>query len=129
MTYTVEPDVVADPAVEPLPAAIDPLWARLRAVEERVRHAVGVRRAGDPDPDDPYRGQYLTPEAAARILDEPGGLDVPGEEPWQPPAGSVLDALARRFGLSPSIWTCSWSRWRRIWTRGSSGSTAISTTT
>ncbi|WP_443063320.1 ATP-binding protein [Streptomyces sp. NBC_00445] len=100
MTYTVEPDVVADPAIEPLPAAIDPLWARLRAVEERVRHAVGVRRAGDPDPDDPYRGQYLTPEAAARILDEPGGLDVPGEEPWQPPAGSVLDALARRFGLS-----------------------------
>ncbi|WP_210573771.1 ATP-binding protein [Streptomyces sp. GESEQ-4] len=91
---------MADPAVEPLPAAIDPLWARLRAVEERVRHAVGVRRAGDPDPDDPYRGQYLTPEAAARILDEPGGLAVPGEEPWQPPAGSVLDALARRFGLS-----------------------------
>ncbi|MGW0756870.1 AAA family ATPase [Streptomyces sp. NPDC002814] len=92
---------MADPAVEPLPAAIDPLWARLRAVEGRVRHAVGVRRAGDPDPDDPYRGQYLTPEAAARILDEPGGLDVPGEEPWQPPAGSVLDALARQFGLSP----------------------------
>ncbi|MEV1085200.1 ATP-binding protein [Streptomyces sp. NPDC050211] len=90
-----------DRALGPLPAAIDPLWARLRAVEERVRHAVGVRRAGDPDPDDPYRGQYLTPEAAARILDEPGGLDVPGEEPWQPPTGSVLDALARRFGLSP----------------------------
>ncbi len=101
MTYTAEPDVVAHPAVDdPLPAAIDPLWTRLRAVEERVRHAVAARQAKDPDPEDPYRGQYLTPEAAARILDEPGGLDVPGEEPWQPPAGSVLDGLARRFGLS-----------------------------
>ncbi|MET9452723.1 AAA family ATPase [Streptomyces cinerochromogenes] len=82
------------------PSGVDPLWARLRAVEERVRHAVAVRRAADPDPDDPYRGQYLTPEAAVRILDEPGGLDVPGHEPWQPPAGSVLDGLAGRFGLS-----------------------------
>lgn len=76
------------------------LWARLRVVEERVRHAVAVRRAADPDPDDPYRGQYLTPEAVARILDEPGGLDVPAHEPWHPPAGSVLDGLAGRFGLS-----------------------------
>ncbi|MDO0934851.1 AAA family ATPase [Streptomyces sp. DG2A-72] len=106
MTHIAEPVVAAPgavtrPAAELLSADIDPLWTRLRAVEERVRHAVGVRRAGDPDPDDPYRGQYLTPEAAARILDEPGGLDVPGEEPWQPPAGSVLDGLARRFGLSP----------------------------
>ncbi|MEU6089131.1 ATP-binding protein [Streptomyces sp. NPDC047085] len=80
---------------------MDHLWTRLRVVEERVRHAVAARRAGDPDPDDPYRGQYLSPEAAARILDEPGGLDVPAGEPWHPPAGSVLDGLARRFGLSP----------------------------
>ncbi|OSZ55416.1 ATPase, partial [Streptomyces pharetrae CZA14] len=77
------------------------MWARLHAVEERVRHAVAGRRAADPDPDDPYRGQYLGPEAAARILDEPGGLDVPGHEPWRPPAGSVLGGLAARFGLSP----------------------------
>ncbi|WP_246212738.1 AAA family ATPase [Streptomyces abyssomicinicus] len=84
-----------------VPAGADPVWARLRAVEERVRHAVAVRRAADPDPDDPYRGQYLTPEAVARILDEPGGLDVPGHEPWQPPPGSVLGGLAARFGLSP----------------------------
>ncbi|MFK4145959.1 AAA family ATPase [Streptomyces sp. NPDC004065] len=69
-------------------------------VEERVRHAVAVRRAADPDPDDPYRGQYLTPEAVARVLDEPGGLDVPAHEPPHPPAGSVLGGLAARFGLS-----------------------------
>ncbi|WP_241524837.1 ATP-binding protein [Streptomyces barkulensis] len=77
------------------------VWARLRAVEERVRHAVASRRATDPDPDDPYRGQYLTPEAAARILDEPGGLGLPAHDPWHPPAGSVLGGLAARFGLSP----------------------------
>ncbi|MET8578534.1 ATP-binding protein [Streptomyces sp. NPDC005012] len=85
----------------PAPAGPDPLWTRLRAVEERVRHAVAARRATDPDPDDPYRGQYLTPEAVTRILDGPGGLGVPGHEPRQPPAGSVLGGLAARFGLSP----------------------------
>ncbi|MBT2368685.1 ATP-binding protein [Streptomyces sp. ISL-10] len=80
---------------------VEHLWDRLRLVEDRVRHAVAVRRAAEPDPDDPYRGQYLTPDAVARILDEPGGLGVPAHEPWQPAAGSVLDGLARRFGLSP----------------------------
>ncbi|MFD0020583.1 ATP-binding protein [Streptomyces sp. NPDC058382] len=86
------------------PGSADPathLWARLRLVEERVRHAVAFRRASDPDPDDPYRGQYLSPEAVARILDEPGGLGLPPHEPRQPPAGSVLGGLAARFGLSP----------------------------
>nr|WP_229820980.1 ATP-binding protein [Streptomyces ruber] len=76
------------------------MWTRLREVEQRVRHAVAVRRAADPDPDDPYRGQYLTPEAAARILDGPGGLDVPAHEPPHPPAGSVLGGLAEHFGLT-----------------------------
>ncbi|MES4890717.1 ATP-binding protein [Streptomyces sp. NPDC096012] len=70
-------------------------------VEERVRHAVAARRAGDPDPDDPYRGQYLAPEAVERILEGSGGLDVPGYEPLPPPAGSVLGTLAERFGLTP----------------------------
>jgi len=81
-------------------AEVEHLWVRLRMVEERVRHAVAVRRAADPDPDDPYRGQYLTPEAVARVLDEPSGLDVPAHEPPDPPAGSVLGGLAARFGLS-----------------------------
>lgn len=121
MTHTAEPDVARPGAeadagatvhsgADAVPAGAVPtdavaglaqLWARLRLVEERVRRAVAVRRAVDPDPDDPYRGQYLTPEAVARILDEPGGLDVPAHEPWHPPAGSVLDGLAGRFGLSP----------------------------
>ncbi|GAA2460841.1 ATP-binding protein [Streptomyces macrosporus] len=108
MTYTAEPVAAgiaarpdAEAVPEAVPADVEPLWTRLRAVEERVRHAVTARRAADPDPDDPYRGQYLTPEAAARILDEPGGLDLPAHGPWRPPAGSVLDGLARSFGLSP----------------------------
>ncbi|MFF9244135.1 ATP-binding protein [Streptomyces sp. NPDC014776] len=89
------------PPVSPASGGADGLWGRLAVVEERVRRAVAGRRAGDPDPGDPYRGQYLAPEAVARLLDEPGGLDVPPHEPWEPPAGSVLDRLARRFGLSP----------------------------
>nr|WP_112473960.1 ATP-binding protein [Streptomyces sp. ST1020] len=76
------------------------LWERLRLVEERVRGAVAARKAGDPDPDDPYRGQYLTPDAVERILEGVGGLDVPPYEDWEPEPSSVLGVLARRFGLS-----------------------------
>lgn len=106
MTHTVEPALDGDHAGGEggdagVPSAgPDTLWMRLGAVERRVREAVAVRRDADPDPDDPYRGQYLTPEAVARILDEPGGLDVPAQGSWQPPARSVLGTLARRFGLS-----------------------------
>ncbi|NEB79663.1 ATP-binding protein, partial [Streptomyces sp. SID14478] len=60
-----------------------------------------ARRAGDPDPDDPYRGQYLTPDAVDRILDGPSGPGLPAAPPDEPPPGSVLDALARDFGLTP----------------------------
>ncbi|MFE5831584.1 AAA family ATPase [Streptomyces sp. NPDC056508] len=104
MTYTVEPltDGGAGTGRHRDP---DALWTRLGAVEARVREAVAARRALDPDPDDPYRGQYLTPEAAERILEQPGGLGPLGPErepePWRPPAGSLLDGLARRFGLTP----------------------------
>ncbi|KOV67658.1 ATPase [Streptomyces sp. MMG1121] len=82
-------------------AGAESLWGRLRLVEERVRFAVAARRSVDPDPDDPYRGQYLSPEAAQRILDEPGGLQVPGHDPDPLPPDSVLGTLAARFGLSP----------------------------
>ncbi|WP_369386870.1 AAA family ATPase [Streptomyces sp. CG1] len=92
MTYTADAGMVV---------GTDPLWARLRLVEERVRCAVAARRAVDPDPDDPYRGQYLSPEAVERILNEPGGLDVPGYEPLPAPPESVLGTLTARFGLSP----------------------------
>lgn len=97
MTYTVEPAAPAGTGAGQLPF----LWRRLRVVEERVRQAVAVRRAGDPDPDDPYRGQYLTPEAVARILDEPPAPALPALPAEEPPSGSVLGRLVRDFGLAP----------------------------
>ncbi|MGC4998733.1 MULTISPECIES: ATP-binding protein [unclassified Streptomyces] len=75
------------------------LRRRLRAVEERVQKAVAARRAVDPDPDDPYRGQYLTPEAAQRLLDirrEPSPA-----EPERSAEDSPLGRLARDFDLTP----------------------------
>ncbi|MFB7178116.1 hypothetical protein ACFCYI_10465, partial [Streptomyces sp. NPDC056257] len=97
MTHTIRPETA--PAA---PADTTPhLWTRLRLVEERVRRAVELRRAVDPDPDDPYRGQYLTPEAAARVLDGPHGPGLPALAPDAPPPGSPLDVLATRFALEP----------------------------
>ncbi|MEU7410118.1 AAA family ATPase [Streptomyces sp. NPDC042638] len=93
MTHTVEPAAPAGTEATPY------LWRRLGAVEERVRRTVAARRAADPDPDDPYRGQYLTPEAAERLLDEPGGPG-PALPSADAPPGSLLDRLARDFRLS-----------------------------
>ncbi|WP_405423656.1 AAA family ATPase [Streptomyces erythrochromogenes] len=121
MTHTLRPPTRQQPpAQERVPAPAqeqapdsDPgradgvtyLGARLRVVEERVRLAVELRRAVDPDPDDPYRGQYLTPEAVARILDageEHGpGLPALAAPAGPPPPGSPLGVLATRFGLDP----------------------------
>ncbi|MEU9047885.1 MULTISPECIES: ATP-binding protein [unclassified Kitasatospora] len=85
-------------------AGPDHLWERLHRVEQRVRSAVRERRADDPDPDDPYRGQYLSPEAVERILAasatafRDGG--APGDGP-APPPGSRLARLGEAFGLLP----------------------------
>ncbi|MET9093750.1 AAA family ATPase [Streptomyces cyaneofuscatus] len=96
-----------------LPAMVDVevLWERLGRVEQRVRQAVAARRATDPEPDDPYRGQYLTPDAVERILESrdafapvpPYGAEPPsyGAEPrsYVTEPGSRLAGLARSFGL------------------------------
>ncbi|MFE6843006.1 ATP-binding protein [Streptomyces sp. NPDC057686] len=95
MTQTIQP-------APPAPADTAPyLWTRLQVVEERVRQAVALRRAVDPEPDDPYRGQYLTPEAVARILDAPHDPGLPALAPAAPPPGSPLEVLATRFALAP----------------------------
>ncbi|MEV7776227.1 ATP-binding protein [Kitasatospora sp. NPDC086791] len=97
-------------SVAPVGSAVDDagpdhLWERLHRVEQRVRAAVRERRADDPDPDDPYRGQYLGPEAVERILAAPaasghGGAAL-GDGPAPPPPGSRLARLGTAFGLLP----------------------------
>ncbi|MYY00928.1 AAA family ATPase [Streptomyces sp. SID4913] len=83
------------------PPPVADLWERLVRIEQRVRIAVALRRDADPEPDDPYRGQYLTAAAADRILESRDAFrPVPahgaGEE--SPERGRIA-ALAERFGL------------------------------
>ncbi|MFE1268269.1 AAA family ATPase [Streptomyces sp. NPDC058758] len=75
------------------------LLARAREMELRVRRAVEARRAADPDPDDAFRGLYLTEEAVERLLDAPRAFPPP-EPTGRAAPGSRLGSLARDFGLS-----------------------------
>lgn len=106
------------------------LLARAVAVEQRIRRAVEARQRVDPDPDDAFRGLYLTDENIARLLDEdavrgfpeplpeaPAGPEYPeaaeapeasetpktSETPAAPgPApASRLTSLQAEFGLTP----------------------------
>ena len=85
------------------------LWARLAAVEWRVRQAVAVKAVDDPVIDDPHRGLYLTAEKVRRVLDgrpEPlpqqdGGHDPDVLAAMVPEPGPRLLTLARRFRLDP----------------------------
>ncbi|MFF2773926.1 ATP-binding protein [Streptomyces sp. NPDC058052] len=75
------------------------LLARAREMEVRVRRAVEARREADPDPDDAFRGLYLTEEAVERLLDAPRAFPRPEPMPPASPS-SRLGVLARDFGLS-----------------------------
>ncbi len=55
------------------------LLHRLRGVEQAIREAVARRRSVDPNPDDPFRGLYLSDEAIDAVLDTP-------REPFPTPA-------------------------------------------
>ncbi|MGW8670349.1 ATP-binding protein [Streptomyces niveus] len=79
------------------------LLARAVTVEQRVRRAVEARRVIDPDPDDAFRGLYLTEENVARLLDEEGSRSFPplDDEPPEDLASSRLTTLAAEFGLTP----------------------------
>ncbi|MFT4295466.1 MAG: ATP-binding protein [Micropruina sp.] len=83
------------------------LVGRAALVEWRVRTLIDERRAGDPNPDDAFRGLYLSDEAIDRLLD--GGPDRP-----MPVTADQIDALdgeagpevrllrlARSAGLTP----------------------------
>jgi hypothetical protein len=74
------------------------LLARIGAVERRLRRAVAERRAADPNPDDQFRGLYLSDEAIDSLLEAE-------REPFAPPEEAVsgpprLTALAGAAGLS-----------------------------
>ncbi|RAM38659.1 ATP-binding protein [Arthrobacter globiformis] len=96
------------------------LLGRVGAVEERIRLLVAMRRAEDPQPDDPFRGLYLSDEAVDRLLggEQPslrGGSNagVSDDSARQRECEQLADAaqeaghrlrlreLAGTFGLSP----------------------------
>ncbi|OFE15414.1 ATPase [Humibacillus sp. DSM 29435] len=97
-------------------ANLTDLMGRMSFVEKRIRTLVELRRAGDPQPDDPFRGLYLSDDAVDRLLraesdprsrvldaDELQGSFGSGEEGdvTDPVgAGLRLPALARTCGLS-----------------------------
>jgi len=70
---------------------------RLAGLERRIRVAVAARRATDPNPDDPFRGLYLSDEVIEALLDS-------GREPFAPfvetAADGRLGRLARKAQLS-----------------------------
>lgn len=53
------------------------LLGRVGVIEDRIRRLVSVRRAADPQPDDPFRGLYLSDEMVDRLL-----AGVPGIPDW-----------------------------------------------
>ncbi|MGW2474179.1 ATP-binding protein [Streptomyces sp. NPDC001665] len=78
------------------------LLARAIAVEQRVRRAVEARQRTDPDPEDAFRGLYLTDENIARLLNEAaarGFPDAAGEAGVAGAAGAS-DLLARDDGVA-----------------------------
>jgi hypothetical protein len=97
------------------PGSLPHVLARLAVVEARVRRAVALRRGTDPNPDDPFRGLYLSDEAVALVLDAdraPLAPDAADHERLAE-AEAAADAaeaagadlrlrrLARVFGLTP----------------------------
>jgi hypothetical protein len=97
-------------------ASLAYLFARLEVVEARVRAAVERRRADDADPNDRFRGLYISDAQVDGLLAGPGGRWVPDEvdqATTQAVAAMELDAdaaegagadlrlrrLARSFGL------------------------------
>lgn len=77
-------------AAVPEQAGLAHLLGRAAVVEERVRAVVARRRAVDPQPDDPFRGLYLSDEAVDRLLAGPR----PGRTP-DPAADERTEAVER----------------------------------
>jgi hypothetical protein len=80
------------------------LLDRVLLVEERVRRAVDARRQDDPDPDDPFRGLYLTDDAVRRLLDgdRNGAVTSPDQVGAQAHQAIERQADAAERGGDPS---------------------------
>jgi hypothetical protein len=76
------------------------LLARLAAVESAVVAAVAARRAGDPNPQDAFRGLYLSDEHVNVALRGPAEPMAPVDVPVDGPADDPLCRLAAAFGLA-----------------------------
>lgn len=66
------------PAAEP---SVRHLLGRLQVCERRVRRSIAARRLGDPGPDDPLRGLYLSDEHLEWILAAPSGSRAVPDDP------------------------------------------------
>lgn len=69
------------------------LFGRLAILEARVRAAVDRRRSTDPDPDDRFRGLYISDTQVDQLLVGPLGVD-PGPLPELIAAAARVDARA-----------------------------------
>ena len=74
------------------------LFGRLGLIEARVRGAVERRRAGDPDPDDRFRGLYVSDARVDALLGTTAGPLVPA--PVDPDAGARLAEVERRADMA-----------------------------
>jgi len=75
--------VSAQPGLEA--AGVRHVLSRLELVEARVRAAVARRRSTDPDPDDRFRGLYISPADVQRLLQR-----TPGAPPPDPQAQAAF---------------------------------------
>jgi hypothetical protein len=104
--------------VAPADASARHLVGRLGLVADRVRVAVDRRRAGDPDPDDRFRGLYVSdaqvdhllagghdplvaPADAADAVERLAAVEVEADAAEAAGADLRLRRLARTFGLEP----------------------------
>ncbi|MTK03513.1 ATP-binding protein [Micromonospora sp. CP22] len=75
------------------PPGIAHLLGRLGLVAARIHRLVAERRRDDPDPDDPFRGLYVSPADAERLATVPARTTTPGE-PDVAAQTQALEALA-----------------------------------
>ena len=73
------------------------LLSRLGRVEQGIRDLVAARRATDPQPDDPFRGLYLSDDAVDRVLASESEALLRLVESLQPAGASRGDGPSGRL--------------------------------